>query len=950
MNAEFGRFLLSQMSDGAIVLNSKDGTIRFANNAAYKSLGFLPPDLTGKRFEDVSGVPAELINDTKGNEAEIQTWFVKNSSVQQFNIRSCAFDDEARIIIFSKIEESRETLDLLQSYVDLNKVLMMELSPQGTVRKVNNACLNLLKVTEDEILGKNWFDNYIPTQVKDEIKNRFEQVVTEEKELANFHINPVISSDGEICEVSWHNLIQRDKDGRITGILSAGEDVTDKQDLVNRLKTTRSEYSILFENMQEGVIQLDEKHCVSLINPAFSAMIGYSEDEVLGNPIIDFVPDPNVKTFLTEMFSRREQGLNDAYDLPIVTKTGESKWLNIIASPILGKNGRRIGTMGFATDVTKTREVEETLKAVEQKTRSILKAIPDRIFVIDAKGSFKFWHSADNRYSLPPEVFSKLTVEEIFPPGEGKRLMKVILKTIKTGELQKTEYEFPEEGILSSFEARLVPHGENEVLAILRNITAEKNHLKERELLQKRQRAMLKAISDEILIVSKEGFCIDYKAGILDENNYSGNPIGKNLSEIFSEKNAAKQLHYLNLAFSTNEVQHYEYSRTENGIIKSFECSMAPSSDGDAILIVRDITQRKNALCELVKSQDLYAQAEKLAQLGTWEFNLITQKVIFSDQLYQLFGFEPGDPNFNPETAFKSVPTEDAKRIKKVVSDAIEVSGDFETSFQILYPGGKEMNFITVGKVVSEKNIPVRITGIVQDVTSLRKLEKDLHEKNKELSTFIYRTSHSLRSPLTSALGLISLIRMEKQNSDIPYLDMIDNLIKKLDNILLELINVVLIKGGEVNSEEGNLFEFIQQLSNDYKYNEMFDNVTLEVNVDKKLTVKTDWVLLRAILSNLIENSIKYRKLKSGAIIKIKGCEDNKGEAFNIEIEDNGTGISEEDQERVFEMFFRAHQEVQGTGMGLYIVKNAVDKLNGNIYLSSTPKVGTKVSIRLPLN
>src|SRR5690606_14301177 len=86
VNAEFGRFLLSQMSDGAIVLNRKDWTIRFANNAAYKFLGYLPPDLSGKLFENVTGVSAESIHDTQGNESEIQTWLVKNHTSQQFKI------------------------------------------------------------------------------------------------------------------------------------------------------------------------------------------------------------------------------------------------------------------------------------------------------------------------------------------------------------------------------------------------------------------------------------------------------------------------------------------------------------------------------------------------------------------------------------------------------------------------------------------------------------------------------------------------------------------------------------------------------------------------------------------------------------------------------------------------------------------------------------------------
>ena len=136
------------------------------------------------------------------------------------------------------------------------------------------------------------------------------------------------------------------------------------------------------------------------------------------------------------------------------------------------------------------------------------------------------------------------------------------------------------------------------------------------------------------------------------------------------------------------------------------------------------------------------------------------------------------------------------------------------------------------------------------------------------------------------------------------------------------------------------------EVINSYRYLDNFNHLTFNINIDKKLELFSDHSTINTIIQNLIENAIKYskREVKGTVDVKIQG---RKNYTF-IQVKDTGLGIRKKDKNKIFDMFFRAHHDQKGSGLGLYLLKSAVEKLDGKITLESDLHKGTTFKISLP--
>jgi signal transduction histidine kinase len=233
----------------------------------------------------------------------------------------------------------------------------------------------------------------------------------------------------------------------------------------------------------------------------------------------------------------------------------------------------------------------------------------------------------------------------------------------------------------------------------------------------------------------------------------------------------------------------------------------------------------------------------------------------------------------------------------------------------------------------------------------LRQSEKQLLEVNKELETFIYRTSHDLKGPLASSRGLVNLaIRSKTVQETEQYLKLIQTSLDKLDNILVTLYEVSVIRKGAIALKECNLEEMTKGTIKSFENYPNFDKIRFTINNQISQPFITDEILSQTIMRNILENAVKYcSPSASQPFVNIEMKEEG---GYNlISVSDNGAGIPKEHQEKIFDVFYRANTETKGSGMGLYIVKNAIDKLEGKIELAeSAPKEGTKFNIYFPIH
>jgi len=226
---------------------------------------------------------------------------------------------------------------------------------------------------------------------------------------------------------------------------------------------------------------------------------------------------------------------------------------------------------------------------------------------------------------------------------------------------------------------------------------------------------------------------------------------------------------------------------------------------------------------------------------------------------------------------------------------------------------------------------------------------KELSKKNFELDQLVYKTSHDLRSPLLSILGLINLTKLDvSEEMKIEALERIEKSVKRLDKFVVSLLDYGKSNSSALEIEDIDLQAFTEACIEDIRYKEEFTGVETQITLLSEDTyIRTDVVNLRIIFNNIISNAFKYANFKlPKSFLKIS-IEVGK-EKTKIIFEDNGIGISEEYLHQVFDMFVRVTEKSEGSGLGLYIVKQTVERLSGKIIIKSKKNKGTTFIINLP--
>jgi PAS domain S-box-containing protein len=230
----------------------------------------------------------------------------------------------------------------------------------------------------------------------------------------------------------------------------------------------------------------------------------------------------------------------------------------------------------------------------------------------------------------------------------------------------------------------------------------------------------------------------------------------------------------------------------------------------------------------------------------------------------------------------------------------------------------------------------------------LEKTSSELGERNFELDQFVYKVSHDLRSPLVTILGLVNLTKIEEELPIIKnYIDLIENRVSKLDSFLKSMLNYLKINRTEISLEKINFEEIIQEVLTDLEFMTDFKRVKKQWVLHGEADFFSDPLRIRVIFQNIISNAIKYQDMyESNSYLYIIIKADEK--QVQITFTDNGIGMSKEHLKNIFQIFFRASSKSDGSGLGMYIVKQAVDKLKGTINIESPANKGMSTKVVLP--
>ena len=249
--------------------------------------------------------------------------------------------------------------------------------------------------------------------------------------------------------------------------------------------------------------------------------------------------------------------------------------------------------------------------------------------------------------------------------------------------------------------------------------------------------------------------------------------------------------------------------------------------------------------------------------------------------------------------------------------------------------------------IIANKELAFQNDEKEKRAAELIETNTELTKTNKELDRFVYSVSHDLRSPLTSILGLISFIEEESLETDtLEHAGMIRNSVNRLDEFIKNILSYSRNNRTDLNIVQIPLQKTVSEIVNSLRSVKEAEGIHFEIDIKEQQPFYSDLLRLDTILENLVSNAIKYQKTNhSNGFVKIIGQSNHK--KLVLSIIDNGIGIKTKHHEKIFDMFFRIAGKNNGSGIGLYIVKDTIQILQGSIEVHSEEGKGAVFNITL---
>ncbi len=408
--------------------------------------------------------------------------------------------------------------------------------------------------------------------------------------------------------------------------------------------------------------------------------------------------------------------------------------------------------------------------------------------------------------------------------------------------------------------------------------------------------------------------------------------------------------------------------RTKSGDIVDLDISIqkhGPDAPVRFTAICRDVTAVVERNREIAENEARYSRAQRIAKVGSWEWDIQTDEIFWSAEIYRIFGrkpheFKPTYPRF-----LESIHPDDVDNVQETVAACVENLEPYNIVHRIVCPDGTEKIVKEAGEVLcNPNNEPIRMDGTVQDITeSWRQRQELLDTKQKALQAnhvkdqFLATMSHELRTPLNAIIGFSTLLA-GKKDADLNPAETktFAGHIKDSGHYLLSLINNILdisridmgaidIHPGEFSGEDllGNCCTMASQLCVD-------QTIELKTKVSDDLPlIFSDFVRCEQIVVNLLTNAIKFSK--DGGAVEVSLH--REGDRFVISVSDEGIGIAPGKMETIFQPFKQADMAMdrcyEGAGLGLAIVQSLTDALGGEVWVESELNEGSTFRVALPL-
>lgn len=413
-----------------------------------------------------------------------------------------------------------------------------------------------------------------------------------------------------------------------------------------------------------------------------------------------------------------------------------------------------------------------------------------------------------------------------------------------------------------------------------------------------------------------------------------------------------------------------EIFRHEDGSCSTVSFNVAPvvGDEGEVrgvVVSFEDVTERKEAERRLSERERQLSEAQSIAQMGSWEWEVESGELHWSDEMYRIFGLPAGSAVQIDEFFGRVVP-EDRDRVAEIVYGALERGSDFTAEYRIAASGGATRALFSRGDIVrDEMGRITRMKGIAHDVTRRRQEQEELRKARdaaesaaRAKSEFLANMSHEIRTPLNGITGMTELVLdTELTREQRQYLEMVRSSGDALLRIINDILDFSRVEAGKL-ALDVHPFQFRQELGETLqtlgvRASEKGLELACRVAPEVPDRILADAGRLRQIVVNLVSNAIKFTAAGEVVVDVSIGRHPGGEPQLHVSVRDTGIGIPVDRLGAVFEPFTQVDSSTTrrfgGTGLGLSISAQLVKLMGGRIWAESQPTGGSAFHFEVPL-
>lgn len=737
------------------------------------------------------------------------------------------------------------------------------------------------------------------------------------------------------------------------GFFAIIRDITERKKTEEIITKSEEKYRYLFDHNPAFIIIWDlETLNVLEANESVYEKYGYSREEWANMSILDIRPvedQQKVKLFAEKMLHGNEEVVRKIWTH--TKKCGEEMLMEIASHKIIFNNRQAI--LSLARDVTKQLKAETKLAERESLLNLFIEHSPASLAMFDNEMRYiatsRRWISD---YNLAERNIIGKTHYEIFP--EIREDWKAIHKRCLKGAVEKREEDsfVRPDGSIDWLKWEIHPWykatGEIGGIIMFTEVITER----------KKAAEMFKnqfLNSPDIILYVNQYYKIEAINRVHPKVGTIEDVIGSDCIQILPEESRQLAKEAIEKCFATRESQEIENGLNFERWVRSRVVPVIVNDEVTHVMIfATDLSERKRAELKLKQSEEKHRILTENISDAIALVNKDLEIDYQSPSAERILGYN--NEETESKSIFEFIHPDDFERLRDFYDECYKLPGiPMQNQFRVMH---KEGHVIwvegTVLNLLGDGNIEAFIVNY-RDITERKKYENDLihynaelKKTNSELDRFVYSTSHDLRAPLKSMLGLIFITKESIEKEDVVLekrLAMLEESVLKLDNFIEDILNYSRNARIELDTNEIDFEKLIQHIKGSHKFIDGLKDLDFRVSLNSSERFVSDAGRISIIFNNIISNAIKYRdSVKKTSFLNISiNCCENKA---IIVIEDNGIGILE--KEKVFEMFYRATTVSTGSGLGLYIVKETIGKLGGEIEVESELEKGTKITIEIP--